>query len=84
MVEALRGGSIEQQALSEVQLHPIDGKPVLDIRSTGRERSESHSLMMGIKMEVDVPLGVVGELLESNLMNSSNGRNRTGVDIKKR
>ena len=40
--------------------------------------------MMGIKMEVDVPLGVVGELLESNLMNSSNGRNRTGVDVKKR
>jgi hypothetical protein len=27
--------------------------------------------MMEIKMEVDVPLGVVGELLESNLMDTA-------------
>jgi hypothetical protein len=39
---------------------------------------------MGIKLEVDVLLGVVGELLEPKIMDSRNYRYRTGVDVKKR
>jgi hypothetical protein len=39
--------------------------------------------MMRIKVEVDVPLGVVRKLLEFNPVDSSNGGNRTGVDVKK-
>lgn len=36
--------------------------------------------MMGIKLEVDLPSGVMGELLDSKIMDSRNGRYRIDVD----
>jgi hypothetical protein len=40
--------------------------------------------MMRIKLEVEVPLGVIEEMLEPNIMDGGNGSYRTGVDVKKR